>query len=80
MSIEKQNRIRHDNTGVGAPWHLKEVIIESIEADKKWIFPCNRWLDKGNGDGKIEIKLTPLDFHDLNSKSKFEAHKVIEVL
>jgi hypothetical protein len=52
---------------------LKEVIIESIEADKKWIFPCNRWLDKENGEGKTEIKLTPLDFHDLNSKSKLKA-------
>ena len=70
-------RIGHDNAGVAPGWHLKEVIIESIEADKKWIFPCNQWLDKENGDGKIEIKLTPLDFHDLNAKSKLKAHIII---
>jgi hypothetical protein len=37
-------RIGHDNKGIGAAWHLNEVIIESTNEDKKWIFPANRWI------------------------------------
>ena len=62
------NRIGHDNTGVGPGWHLKEVIIESIDLGKKWIFPCNRWLDKNEGDGRIDVELTPLKSTDFDTK------------
>ena len=49
---------------------MKEVIIESIELGKKWIFPCNRWLDKKEEDGKIDVELTPIKNTDFDDKAK----------
>jgi hypothetical protein len=51
----KQLKIGHDNKGFGAGWHLKEVFVECN--NKKFIFPCNKWLDKKEDDGKIERDL-----------------------
>jgi hypothetical protein len=45
--------------GVGAGWHLKEVLIDAPKLGKKWRFAANRWLDKGEADGKTEIDLEP---------------------
>lgn len=39
---------------------MKTVIIENTEEDKKWIFPCNRWLDENEDDGQLEVKLIPI--------------------
>jgi hypothetical protein len=52
------SRIGHDNKGIGSGWHLKEVIIEKQDRSK-WLFPCNKWLDKKEGDGLIERELFP---------------------
>ena len=52
-------RIGHDGTGVGAGWHLKEVIVDAPKLGKKWHFPCGHWLDKNEGDGKTERDLYP---------------------
>ena len=54
-------RIGHDGKGPGAGWHLKEVIIDAPKLGKIWKFPCDRWFDKGEDDGKIERELEPLD-------------------
>jgi hypothetical protein len=53
-------RIGHDGSGIGAGWHLNEVVIESTDEDKKWVFPCNRWLAENEDDGRIELKLEPI--------------------
>lgn len=50
-------RIGHDGKGIGAGWHLNEVIIECEEMNKKWTFSCNRWLDRKEDDGKLEVEL-----------------------
>ncbi len=40
-------------------WHLKEVIIDAPKLGKKWRFPCDRWLDSAEDDGKTERELEP---------------------
>ena len=52
-------RIGHDGRGAGAGWHLKEVVVDAPKLGRKWRFPCNRWLDKSEDDGKIERDLEP---------------------
>ena len=54
-------RIGHDNKGISAAWHLKEVLVESQLDGMRWLFKCNRWLDKNQEDGKIERELLPVD-------------------
>lgn len=50
-------RIGHDNSGLAPGWHLEKVIIRN--KDKKWEFICDQWLDKSEGDRKIERYLEP---------------------
>ncbi len=38
--------IWHDNTGFRPDWFLVKVEVRDAAADKRWIFPANRWLDK----------------------------------
>ena len=54
-------RIGHDGSSLGDGWHLKEVVIDAPKLGKKWKFPCNRWLDRSEDDGRIERELEPLD-------------------
>ncbi len=53
--------IGHDGRGIGSGWHLKEVIIDAPKLGKKWRFPCGRWLDKNEDDGKTQRELYPSD-------------------
>lgn len=53
----KKIRIGHDGRGIGAGWHLKEILVESQANGVKWLCECNRWLDKFEDDGKIEREL-----------------------
>ena len=52
-------KIGHDNKGIGPGWHLKEVSV--ISNGKKFLFPCGRWLDRKEDDGKIERDLLCTD-------------------
>jgi len=52
-------RIRHDNSGAGSGWFLNKIIVENESTAQKWTFGCNCWLDKGEGDGKIDRILKP---------------------
>ena len=36
---------------------MKEVVIESKMDGRRWLFECNRWLDKKEDDGKLEREL-----------------------
>lgn len=49
-------RIGHDNKGLAAGWHLKDVVVETPDR-RSYTFLCNQWLDKKEGDGKIERDL-----------------------
>jgi len=55
----KEITIRHDNTGLGPGWFLDRVYVEIDGTKRKWMFPCDQWLDKSEGDGKISRTLTP---------------------
>lgn len=71
-------KIGHDGKGLGSGWHLKEVIIDAPKLGKKWRFPCNRWLDKSEDDGKIERELEPLEMSSEEyTPCKFAAIKLI---
>lgn len=52
-----QVRIRHDAAGLLDGWYLDSVSIERISDHRTWEFPCDRWLDKGKDDGKIDRTL-----------------------
>lgn len=52
-----QVRIRHNNFWLMAGWFLKEIQIEDIATGKRWLFPCERWLAKGEDDGSIDRTL-----------------------
>ena len=51
-------KIGHDNNGMASAWHLKEVVVETRDKGK-FLFPCDQWLDRKHGDGKIERDLFP---------------------
>lgn len=61
VGLIRKIKIGHDGKGIGSGWHLKEVIIDAPKLGKKLRFPCNRWLDVNEADGKIECDLTPLE-------------------
>ena len=54
-------RIGHDNKGLGAGWHLKEVLITCNIDGRQWICKCYQWLDKMRGDGKIVRDLVAVE-------------------
>ncbi|XP_013396607.1 lipoxygenase homology domain-containing protein 1 isoform X2 [Lingula anatina] len=49
--------IGHDGEGSGAGWYLEKVTIKEGEDGQECVFPCNRWLDSGEDDGKTEREL-----------------------
>ncbi|XP_075776815.1 oxygen-regulated protein 1 isoform X2 [Pelodiscus sinensis] len=50
--------ISHDGTGPGNGWFLEKVVVKFKEDDDQEImFPCNRWLDEYQDDGKTEREL-----------------------
>ena len=51
--------IGHDNGGSGPGWFLDRVDVECHVIGMKQIFPCNKWLAKDEGDGRIE-RLAPV--------------------
>jgi len=55
----KQFDVWHDNSGLGPGWFLDRVYVELEESKQKWMFPCGKWLDKSEDDGKIKRTLTP---------------------
>ncbi|KAL3842214.1 hypothetical protein ACJMK2_020253, partial [Sinanodonta woodiana] len=54
-------RIGHDNSGIGAGWHLKMVEVRRLHDSGKgsvtYTFPCDRWLARNEDDGAIEREL-----------------------
>ncbi|XP_074659812.1 lipoxygenase homology domain-containing protein 1-like [Tubulanus polymorphus] len=52
-------KIGHDDYGGGADWFLDKVEIDCPALGKKWVFPCGRWLGRGEDDGLLERELFP---------------------
>lgn len=51
--------IGHDSTGMHASWFLGSVQIRVPRQGKQYTFPANRWLDKNQADGRLEVELYP---------------------
>ncbi|XP_028941560.1 lipoxygenase homology domain-containing protein 1, partial [Antrostomus carolinensis] len=52
--------ISHDGAGPGNGWFLDKIVIKQKEGKEaqEIVFPCNRWLDENQDDGKTERELT----------------------
>ncbi|XP_071500737.1 lipoxygenase homology domain-containing protein 1-like [Diadema antillarum] len=50
-------RIGHDNTGPGPAWYLDKVIIDNLEQQTTYEFPCGRWFARDEDDGLITREL-----------------------
>ncbi|NWT00657.1 LOXH1 protein, partial [Mionectes macconnelli] len=52
--------ISHDGAGPGNGWFLEKIVIKHKEGEEaqEVVFPCNRWLDECQDDGKTERELT----------------------
>ncbi|NXX22199.1 LOXH1 protein, partial [Podargus strigoides] len=52
--------ISHDGAGPGNGWFLDKIVIKYKEGKEaqEVVFPCNRWLDEYQDDGKTERELT----------------------
>ncbi|XP_060092590.1 lipoxygenase homology domain-containing protein 1 [Heteronotia binoei] len=55
----KRLLIGHDNVGLQAGWHLGSVQVTIPVHGLQYNFPCNRWLDKNEADGRVEIEVYP---------------------
>ena len=53
----KRIRVGHDNWGAGPGWFLDKVIVDDIEQNRVYEFPCGRWLAKDEDDGQISRDL-----------------------
>lgn len=53
-------RVEHDNKGLKAGWMLSRIDVTNIASQECVSFPCNQWLDKKKGDGKICRDLFPV--------------------
>lgn len=62
----KKIRVGHDNSGLGAAWHLNRVEVTNLKTGEHRIFPANRWFSKSHDDYQIERDLYPGDVPDLN--------------
>ncbi|XP_061492303.1 lipoxygenase homology domain-containing protein 1 [Rhineura floridana] len=74
MDIGKIQRllIGHDNVGLRAGWHLGSVQIMIPVHGKQYNFPCNRWLDKNEADGKVEIEVYPSEIVPIEKLINYE--------
>jgi lipoxygenase homology domain-containing protein 1 len=50
-------RIRHDNTGSGPGWWLRQIQIDDDCTGDFYVFPAQRWLALNEGDHKIDLNL-----------------------
>ncbi|XP_021373395.1 lipoxygenase homology domain-containing protein 1-like isoform X2 [Mizuhopecten yessoensis] len=57
----KKITIGHNNKGDDPGWFLDKVVVKEAEKNdaEEIFFPCNRWLDENQDDGKCEIDLIP---------------------
>ena len=46
--------IGHDNSGIAPGWFLDRIEVECPANGLIQVFPCNKWLAKDEGDGRIE--------------------------
>ena len=42
--------VRHDNSGLGPDWHLKQIVVYSNASGRSYFFACDKWLKKEGSD------------------------------
>lgn len=57
--------IGHTNAGMNAGWFLDSVQIMVPVHGKHYMFPCHRWLDKDEADGKTQVEIYPSEILDV---------------
>ncbi|XP_036262721.1 lipoxygenase homology domain-containing protein 1 [Molothrus ater] len=69
LGVLEKVLISHDGAGPGSGWFLDKIVIKHKEGEEahEVVFPCNRWLDEYQDDGKTERELTA----NSNSKKTF---------
>ncbi|XP_017713332.1 PREDICTED: lipoxygenase homology domain-containing protein 1 isoform X9 [Rhinopithecus bieti] len=74
LNIGTINRlvIGHDSTGMHASWFLGSVQIRVPRQGKQYTFPANRWLDKNQADGRLEVELYPSEVVEIQKLVHYE--------
>ncbi|RNA20949.1 lipoxygenase homology domain-containing 1 [Brachionus plicatilis] len=62
-------KVKQEVKGPNPDWHLNELVIESSDLGRRWIFPFNNWVEK-NESGIYLIELYPLKNKDTITDSK----------
>ncbi|XP_064032385.1 lipoxygenase homology domain-containing protein 1 [Pogoniulus pusillus] len=78
MDIGKINRILigHDNVGLRSGWFLASVQITVPVQGRQYMFPCNRWLDKDEADGRVEVEVYPSEIMPIEKLINYEVSVV----
>ncbi|GFR86805.1 lipoxygenase homology domain-containing protein 1-like isoform X1 [Elysia marginata] len=64
--------VEHIGRGPGAGWFLEHITVTDVTSGKlSDVFPCGRWLDEGEDDGKISRLLRKMALPELS-----ESHAV----
>ncbi|XP_047553619.1 lipoxygenase homology domain-containing protein 1 isoform X2 [Lutra lutra] len=64
--------IGHDSTGMHASWFLGSVQIRVPRQGKQYTFPANRWLDRNQADGRLEVELYPSEVVEIQKLVHYE--------
>ncbi|XP_027954221.1 lipoxygenase homology domain-containing protein 1 [Eumetopias jubatus] len=64
--------IGHDSTGMHTSWFLGSVQIRVPRQGKQYTFPANRWLDKNQADGRLEVELYPSEVVEIQELVHYE--------
>ncbi|KAI5280037.1 Lipoxygenase-likey Domain-Containing Protein 1 [Manis pentadactyla] len=74
LNIGTINRlvVGHDGTGMHAGWFLGSVQIRVPRQGKQYTFPANRWLDKNQADGRLEVELYPSEVLEIQKLVHYE--------
>lgn len=69
--------IGHTNAGMHAGWFLDSVQIMVPVHGKRYMFPCHRWLDKDEADGKTQVEIYPSEILDVEQCRQHSQSKCI---
>ncbi|TFK11366.1 myelin P2 protein-like [Platysternon megacephalum] len=64
--------IGHNGLGSGNGWFLEKIVVKDPVTDLDYSFPCHRWLDQGEEDGKIVRELNVTDTTTFSARQELE--------
>ncbi|CAF4705088.1 unnamed protein product, partial [Rotaria sp. Silwood2] len=70
--------IAHDNTGLAAGWFLDRILIEDLNNNRLYEFPCYKWLAKDEDDKQIARILFPEKPTDRPTQGTISTSKNVE--